>query len=109
MPETTITESMFNEEIKNFKGVALVDFWAEWCGPCRIQGPIIEELADDFSGNESVKIRKLNIDDAKKTAQEYNIMSIPTIIMFKDGKPMETMIGVQQKDLLKDKINSLLN
>ena len=109
MSETTITESIFDEEIKNFQGVALVDFWAEWCGPCRIQGPIIEELADDFSGNESVKIRKLNIDDAKKTAQEYNIMSIPTIMVFKDGKPVETMIGVQQKDVLKDKINSLLN
>lgn len=106
MAEVTLTKDSFESEIKNFEGIALVDFWAEWCGPCRIQGPIIDELAEDLSGDTAVKIAKLNVDDAQEIAQQYGVMSIPTLIVFKNGEPAETLVGVHQKDVLKDKIDA---
>ncbi len=108
MAEVILTDQNFDEEVTNFKGVVLVDFWAEWCGPCRIQGPIIKELARDFEENENVKIAKLNVDENPQTAQKFQIMSIPTLIIFKDGQPQEGVVGVNPKEVLMTKINNYL-
>jgi thioredoxin 1 len=94
MAETVeFTDSNFRDEIQ--KGLVLVDFWAPWCGPCRMVGPVIEELASDYAGR--VKVGKLNVDDNQQTAMQFRVMSIPTVILFKDGEPVETMVGAQPK------------
>ncbi len=84
----------------------LVDFYASWCGPCQIQGPIIEELADDFG--EKAAIGKLNTEEAMKTAQDYGVMSIPTLLLFKNGETVKTYVGVQWKDALAKDIQALV-
>ncbi|MFA6307547.1 MAG: thioredoxin [Patescibacteria group bacterium] len=104
-----LTDQNFDQEIKEFKGVALVDFWAPWCGPCKMQGPIVEELSETLKGKEGVKISKLNVDDNQAKASEYQVMSIPTLKIFKDGKDVETMVGLQSKDVLLEMINKHSN
>ncbi|MBT6691750.1 thioredoxin [Candidatus Parcubacteria bacterium] len=103
-----LTDKNFNEEIKEFKGVALVDFWAPWCGPCKMQGPIIEEVSEEFKGKDNIKISKLNVDENQQTASEFQVMSIPTLKIFKDGKAIEDMVGLQSKESLIEKINKNL-
>ena len=93
-------ESVVNE------GVSLVDFWAPWCGPCRMIAPIIDELAADFDGK--AKICKVNSDEETNLALNFGIRSIPTILFMKDGKVVDTIIGATSKQSLADKINSLL-
>lgn len=88
------------------EGVALVDFWAPWCGPCRMLAPVIDELAEEFDGK--AKICKVNTDEVQDLAVEYGVRSIPTLLFFKDGKIKETLIGAQSKAAIADKINSLL-
>ena len=95
-----LTDANFKKTIQ--KGGALVDFWAPWCAPCRIQNPIISELADDFDGK--VKICKLNVDEHTQTARE-----IPNIIIFNDGKPVKQIIGVKSKHALIKAVDSLLD
>ena len=98
-----LTASNFDESIK--EGKALVDFWAPWCGPCRMIAPVIEELAEDFDGK--AKICKVNTDEEQDIAVKYGIRSIPTILFFKDGELVDQMVGASSKQVLADKINSL--
>jgi len=87
------------------EGISLVDFWAPWCGPCRMVAPVIEELAEDFDGK--AKICKVNTDEEQDIAVKYGIRSIPTILFFKDGELVDQMVGASSKQVLADKINSL--
>ena len=82
----------------------LLDFWAPWCGPCKIQGPVVEELATEYAGK-NIKIAKLNVDEARSISQKLGILSIPTLMIFKNGEPVSTMIGLQTKETLADAIN----
>lgn len=95
---------------KNFdvakEGVSLVDFWAPWCGPCRMLTPVIDELAEEFEGK--AKICKVNTDEEQDLAVEFGIRSIPTLLFFKDGEIKDQLIGAQSKQAITDKINSLL-
>ncbi len=103
MAEMIFTEGNFTEEVLQSSEPVLVDFWAPWCGPCRIQGPIIEALAQEMEG-QGVKIGKLNVDEHPQIAQQYGIMSIPTLAIFKGGNVVETLVGVHQKEVLKEKL-----
>lgn len=106
MSEVILTDANFTEEVLQFKGVVLVDFWATWCGPCRMLGPVVEELAKEYEGR--VKVCKLNIDEGMETSTKYRISSVPTIIFFKDGEVAGQVVGLQSKSALQEKINSLL-
>ncbi len=86
----------FEEEILNSQMPVLVDFWAQWCGPCRAVGPIMEELADEFDGK--ARIAKVNVDEEGELAAKYRVMSIPTVMLFKDGQMVEKVIGARSKN-----------
>ena len=107
MADITLTDQNFKQEVLDSKIPVLVDFWAEWCAPCRIVSPIIDELAKEYSGK--LKVGKLDVDANGQTAQSYGVMSIPSIIMFKDGQPVKIMIGAQSKDNYKREIESILS
>lgn len=95
------TNDNFQKEVAESNLPVLVDFFAPWCGPCQIQGPIIEELIKEYQGK--IKIGKLDIEESTETAQQYNVMSVPTLIFFKNGKEIKRLIGLQtKKDLEKD-------
>ena len=101
-----LTDQNFQQEIKDFKGFALVDFWAPWCGPCQMMGPIIEELSKEFEGK--IKITKLNVDENPNTASTYEILSIPMLKIFKDGEVIEEFTGLQPKEVLVEKLEDIL-
>ena len=98
----TVTDSNFTTVIEGEKGLALVDFWAAWCGPCRMVAPVIEQLATEHEGK--VTIGKLDVDANQQTAMRYNIRSIPSILFFKDGRHIDTVVGAVPKALLERKI-----
>ncbi len=91
MAEITLTEDNFLEEVLNYKGIVLVDFWAEWCGPCKMIAPIVHNIADKYS--KTIKVGKVNVDEQQELAGNYQITSIPTLIVFKNGKPVNQVVG----------------
>lgn len=103
MAVTELTTASFEDTTG--KGVVLVDFWAPWCGPCRMLGPTVEELSNEMA---NVTFCKVNVDDNREIAQKFNVMSIPTLIIFKDGAAQETSVGVVAKGALKQKIEKYL-
>lgn len=99
------TDQNFEQEVLNSQKPVLVDFWAPWCGPCQMMGPIIEELAEELEGQ--VVVGKLNVDENPQMAQKYGIMGIPTLLVFKNGQVVEQFVGVQPKEVLKQALLSL--
>jgi len=107
MNEIILTDQNFEEEvIKSNLVPTLVDFWAPWCGPCQMINPVIKELAEEFKGK--VKVGKLNVDENPETASKYEIISIPCLKIFKGGKIIDEIIGLQPKEMIADKINKVL-
>ncbi len=98
-----ITDNTFEEDVLKSDQPVLVDFWAPWCGPCRVVGPIIENVAEKTSGK--VKVYKLNVDDNPTTAAKYNITGIPTVLIFKDGEIKEQLVGVRTEDVYMDALS----
>lgn len=98
----TATDGNFADEVEGSEGLAIVDFWAEWCGPCRMVAPIIEELANEYEGR--VTIAKLDVDANQQTAMRFGVRSIPTILFFKDGEHIDTVVGAVPKPHLERKI-----
>jgi len=99
------TDQNFDQEVLKSEQPALVDFWAPWCGPCQVMGPIIEALAGELAGK--IKIGKLNVDENPATAQKYSVMSIPNLMIFKDGKMVKQFVGVQAGENLKKELEKL--
>ena len=99
-----IGDSQFETEVLNADKLVLLDFWAEWCGPCRALGPKLEEIAGELG--DKVKVVKINIDENKETAQKYGIRSIPTMILFKDGEDKDMLTGNLPKEDIVSKINA---
>lgn len=103
MNATAFTDASFDSEVIKSSVPTLVDFWAPWCGPCKIQGPIVEQLATEFVG-QPVKIGKVNVDENPSVSGRYQILSIPTTIIFKNGAPVEHLVGLQDKHSLADRL-----
>ncbi len=102
-----VTTSSWENEVLNSKGLVMIDFWAVWCGPCRIVAPTVEELSKEYAGK--VKIMKLNTDENPEIASKYKIMGIPTLMFFKDGQKVDQVVGAVPKPQLKAKLDSLLS
>ncbi|WP_160034827.1 thioredoxin [Paenibacillus sp. An7] len=102
MAIVNVSDQSFNSEVEG-TGTVLVDFWAPWCGPCKMLAPILEELAADVG--DDVKIAKVNVDENPESASRFGVMSIPTLILFKDGQPVDKVVGLNSKENLKNLIS----
>lgn len=105
MKPVTITDDNFEAEVLNSELPVLIDFWAAWCGPCKMIAPIVEELATEYDGK--VKIGKLDVDDNQQTAIKYGVRSIPTVLLLQNGEVRDTIIGAVPKSVFVEKINAL--
>ena len=103
---STLTDATFDEEIGAASEVVVVDFWAEWCGPCKMIAPILEEIATEQNGK--VKVAKLNVDDNPNAARRYEVMSIPTLLVFRDGQPVKRLIGAKGKGQLLQELSEFI-
>ena len=101
-----VTDNTFEQEVLQAQQPVLVDFWAVWCGPCRAIAPIVEELAGDYEGK--LKVMKLDVDNNPRTAVAYGVQSIPTLLVFKDGKPAERIVGAVPKKVIVDKLQTVM-
>jgi thioredoxin 1 len=107
MPELLdLTDQNFESEVLQSSTPVLVDFWAEWCAPCRMVAPVVEQINEDYAGE--IKVGKLDVDSSPVISAQLGVLSIPTIILFKDGKPIQRMVGFQPKPSLKSKIDAAL-
>ena len=102
MSALKITSKNFEEEVLKAEGPVIIDFYADWCGPCKMMSPIIDNIAEETN---SAKVGKINVDEAQDIASMYNVMSIPTIIIFKDGKPYKKFVGVTSKENILNELN----
>ena len=102
----TIEEGNFDLEVLQSKIPVLVDFWAQWCGPCRMVAPVVEELAEEYKGR--ISFGKVDVDQNPKIASQFGVMSIPTLILFKGGKPISNIVGFRPKEQLKQKLDEVL-
>lgn len=103
MSYVEITADNFESEVLGSDVPVLLDFWAVWCGPCKMVEPIVEQLATEYAGK--AKVGKVNVDEQQALSQQFGVMSIPTLMVFKGGQPVETLIGVQPKPAIEEKIN----
>lgn len=101
MATTIITKDNFKAEVLDYKGTVLVDFWADWCGPCRMLSPIVDEVAAE---NPGIKVGKINVDEQQELSAQFGIMSIPTLLVFKDGKKISESIGLIPKEQIEKMI-----
>lgn len=102
---TELTEKTFKKEVMESKMPVIVDFWADWCGPCKMMAPIFHKLADEFKGK--IKFCKVNVDEEGSLSGEFGIRSIPTLVVFKQGKEVDRLIGAMQESVLKQKLQSV--
>ena len=98
MATMKVTDASFDQDVLNASEPVIVDFWAEWCGPCKMIAPVLEEIAEEYDGK--LRIVKLNVDDNPQTARRFDVMSIPTLILFQDGQPKKRMVGAKGKNAL---------
>jgi thioredoxin 1 len=101
-----LTDATFDEEVKSSERPVLVDFWAEWCGPCKMIAPILEQIADEQAGR--LTLSKLDVDQNMETARRFEVMSIPTLILFKDGEPVHRLVGAKSKAQLEKELETFL-
>ncbi len=106
MSEVIVNDSNFEEEVLKAQGPVLVDFWATWCGPCKMLGPVVEEIATAYAGK--AKVCKLNVDEGMNTSTKYRISTVPTLIFFKNGEVVSQAVGLQSKAAIEEKLNALL-